>query len=294
MLRILVLALATSAMLPTGPARAASFFKRDAGGTSIEVHVDERKIVYLHLVVPITCDGRTSETEIADTRVPIRLDRQTGAFSFVDLYSKSGEYSRGSLKGTIFGGRINGTYEYSSSSGSGHFCWSGEARRGSPQAPEGSPVRLSLSRQKGVRFFKASLRSRRDLLTTYLADSFAPRIYMWIGGGKVYGLTAILPMTCVNREPGYPTGRARYQVVLAPNRVIRVDPRTHEMRLRHLRRYPAGKEVARLRALVGPRLVRGQVSYTSDYTYAGGTGATQHCRTGGRSGPEVDFAARRR
>jgi hypothetical protein len=292
--RIAAFSLTAIAVLPGGSAQGASFFKSDTGKTSIEVHVDNREIIFLRHTVPISCSSGDSRDRTISTRIPISLNHRTGAFSTAAQgYDKWGAYHRDGFKGTIFNGRLNATYSYGYSSGYGQFCWSGAALRGTPSAPEGSPVRFLVSRQKGVRFFKdSSLGSRRETIATYFPGYVRPVVYMWIGNGRVYGLTAVLPFTCVNHDPGYPNSSSDFDVIIAPGGVIRVKTRTHRIRFRHVERFVTGNRTARLSAVVGPHSVRGQVSSTSDYE-SPGSGSTQHCQTGGRGDPGVPFAAAR-
>src|SRR4051812_22141666 len=291
---MLVAALGAMALAPSG-ALGASYFQKHTDRTSIEVHLDRGRIFYLHLDAPIHCTGGGGFVdEIADTRKPIRV-RRTGAFAFVDVFRKGSEYGKAVVKGVFRRGRLVGEYRYVHILGNGSSCWSGRRIVGPAQSPEGSSVALSVSRHEGLRFFKDPLRRFGRSATTYFPGSFSPVVYMWIGHGKVYGLTAILPETCVAHQSGYPSSTNRFDLVLARKQPVRVNARTHAIRVREVERTGTGRkdrQIWKLDARVGRDDVAGALSHTYDYRYAGGD--TLHCQTGGKSGPVVDFDARHR
>jgi len=283
--------LATVALAPS-TAQGASFFQKKTDKTSVEVHLDSGRIIYLHLDAPVHCTDGGFVEEIADTRTPIRV-RRTGAFAFVDQFRNGSEYGKAVVKGVIRHGRLDGEYRFVHVLG-GDACWSGEQIEGSAESPEGSAVPLSVSRHKGLRFYKDSGRVGRSA-STYFPNSFSPAVYMWIGGGKVYGLTAILPETCVTHQSGYPPSTNHFDLVLARTHPVRVNARTHEIHVREVDRTGTGRndrEIWNLSADVSRDAVAGDLSHTYDYRYVGGD--TLHCQTGGKSGPVVEFDARHR
>ena len=286
--------LAAALLLPDS-APAASYFQRDAGKTSIEVHLDQRRILYLHLDAPVHCNGQAGYVEqIADTRTPIRV-RRTGAFAYVDLFRKGDEYGKAVVKGVIRHGRLEGEYRYVYSRG-GDACWSGQSIQGTPQSPEGSAVAISVSRTKGLRFYKDRLSQASRNTSTYGPGSFPHVVYMWIGNGKAYGLTAIVSEKCVTHQAGFPPSTNFFDLVLSRSRPVRITPRTNKLHLHEVHRTGTGhgdREIWDLTADVNRDAVAGKLSHTYDYTYAGGPD-TLHCQTGGSQGPDVVFDARHR
>ena len=166
--------------------------------------------------------------------------------------------------------------------------------RGTPQKPEGSPVSFSQSRRRGLRFFEDFRPKQRRSATTYLPGSFSPKVYMWIGHGRVYALTAIVNETCIAHQSGFPPSRNRFDLVLT-RRQAAVNPKTHAIHVRESERTGTGRrdrQVWKLSALVGRDDVSGRLSHTYHYTYAGGD--TLDCQTGGANDPTVEFDAHRR
>ena len=122
--------------------------------------------------------------------------------------------------------------------------------------PRARQWRCQLSRHKGLRFFKDPLRRFGRSATTYGPNSFSPVVYMWIGHGKVYGLTAILPETCVTHQSGYPPSTNHFDLVLARTHPVRVNARTHEIHVREVDRTGTGRkdrEIWKLSARRPPR-----------------------------------------
>jgi len=187
LLRISVLLAALFAVvLAPSAAQGASFFQEKTDNkTSVEVHLDSGRIIYLHLDAPVHCTDGGFVEEIADTRTPIRV-RRTGAFAFVDQFRNGSEYGKAVVKGVIRNGRLDGEYRFVHVLGN-DACWSGERIEGSAASPEGSAVPLSVSRHKGLRFYKDSLRRVGRSATTYFPNSFSPVVYMWIGEGRPTG-----------------------------------------------------------------------------------------------------------
>src|SRR3954451_15001488 len=186
--------------------------------------------------VPITCASGRSREVIADMRVPIRLDRQDSSFSYVDVFSKGNEYDKAEIHGTIRNGRLRGTYAFGSTAGS---CFTGDGVRGTPQKPEGSPVQFSLPRRKGLRFYEDARLKERRSANTYSPGSFPHAVYMWIGHGKVYALTAIVRETCIAHQPGFPPSRNRFDLVLTRWQAP-VNERTHTIHVRESERTGTG------------------------------------------------------
>ena len=176
---------------------------------------------------------------------------------------------------------MRGEYEFSSTN-----SVSGQTTR--------STGDFSLSRCKGLRFYKDSNLKQRRSATTYMDGVFPHAVYMWIGNGKAYALTAILNETCVRHQAGFPPSQNYYDLVLTRQRTA-VNQRTHEIQVREVERTGTGRgdrQVWTLSADVGRRQVSGHLSHTYDYTYAaGGPFDTLHCQTGDRADPKVDFAA---
>jgi hypothetical protein len=314
LLRIVALsAVLTAAVLPTASAQAASFFKSDSGGTSIEVHVVDGKITFLTVAVPITCDGDHGPTfyPAIGGRKRIPLDPLTGAFSYVDgNRSKQGETNRAVFRGTIFNGELRATYEYAYGNVvTGATCWSGDSFRGSPDQPEGSPVQINVSRQKGLRFYDYS-----DYVDFCWSGAINPgcqrRIYVWVGGGKVYGLRVTWPETCISSEShSSPAGitsytsapqRASTELYRAANWPIRVNPRTHEIHYREdVEPSADASSLWRVDAKVSRDHLEGRLSHTYHYQHTYQTGpegeetvtSTSDCHTGSRANPWVAFTA---
>lgn len=292
-MRVLLRAVAVAAglaaaLVPAAYAHGASLFRGTSAGAAIEVQADSRHVFYLHFDVPLDCpDGISRREEIADTRVPIRLD-QTGSFSYVDVFSKGSEYYKAEIRGTMRHGRLHGTYAFGTTGGP---CWTGDEVRGTPQKPEGSPVSFSLSRRKGVRFYEDKSLQQRRSANTYLPGSFPHAVYMWVGPGKVYSLTAIVRETCITHQSGFPPSSNSYDLVLT-RRQASINPLTHRINVREAERVgigPRDRQVWRLSALVDPGEVSGRLSHT--YNYRPGGGDSLHCQTGAANDPTVEFDA---
>ena len=293
-IRIVALAAVVAAsLLPATAAQAASYFKSESGGVEIELHVVDRKIAYLRLEAPVTCDPEIQITTATVAYVlgqPIPIGRN-GGFFYSDTYEgdRGGGY-RARFHGTILNGVIDAEYEYALWDGSSGYCWSGDtlAEQGTPgNPPTGSPVPLSVHRKEGLRFYSQDPIGKLGP-DGWVAWDQKPHIYMWIGGGKVYGLTAHTGETCWNSDPqpGSPSVWRTYQAWLRPTRPLAVDPKTNRFRYRKVNAYPGFRTAWRLGGLVDRQLVRGSVGFNE-------RGAPLHCQTGGRNGPAVRYGARR-
>jgi hypothetical protein len=260
--RILGLAVgAIVALLPTGSAEAASFFKARSGDASIEVHVVHRRITFLELRAQITCTGSQREAIIFSSAAAI--DSQ-GRFRVVDEYAKTEAY-RGVLSGTILGGVLQGEYE------------SGDSLQGT-SPPEGSPVPITVSRVEGLRFYE----QRR-----------APHIYMWVGKGQVRGLILRVSERCGRPANWYENPFSDpFTTGLKPEATIRVNPSTHRFTYREVMRYPDTSDIWTVTGRVERRRVRGFVSHVRD-DRVGREADWVHCQTGNRSSPKVRFEALR-